>query len=203
MVAMRCKFWRRSSTGGIGRHGTNHETSFIFGGENRINNRKKYKDAYILSLPGFVWTKLPDAPAGGRAYHQCVAVGRRQVLSIGGVETVNKDRDKAPQGLLVYDMTAMKWNDFYDANLPAYEAPDTVKRWYKQNSLDKVQWSSDEVKQLFVKRTEGSGNSGGFLAADFRQLPSFADIDQGNCPLVRRNQLALPWRLLLVAFWVV
>jgi len=107
---------------------------FLFGG---INQRDMftYNDAYILSLPGFVWTKLPDPPAGPRAEQTCVAVGNRQVLSIGGTNPNSKqwtDPDAAPNGLLVFDMTAMKWTDSYDAKAAPYESPDIVKSWYSK-----------------------------------------------------------------------
>lgn len=35
----------------------------VFGGENQ-RDKFKYQDAYVLSLPGFVWTKVVDAPGG-------------------------------------------------------------------------------------------------------------------------------------------
>lgn len=91
------------------------------------------------------------------------------MLSIGGFDEIREEKDKAPQGLLVFDMTNMKWNDFYDASLPAYEAPGAIKQWYQQNSVEEIQWSSEEVKKLFVKQTDGSpgGSSGELLFAAF------------------------------------
>jgi len=44
-----------------------------------------HRDAYVLSLPGFFWKRLPDSTAGGRAGHSCAAVGKRQVLVVGGI----------------------------------------------------------------------------------------------------------------------
>ncbi|KAK3358666.1 hypothetical protein B0T25DRAFT_72766 [Lasiosphaeria hispida] len=135
---------------------------FIFGGDNKaVSGYPKYRDAYVLSLPGFVWTKLPEPPAGGRAYHSCVSVGKRQVLSIGGLDdSGSKEKDKAPQGLLVFDMTAMKWVDFYNAGLGVYEAPGVIKDWYAKGSLDKVQWSSETVKKMFVEQKQDSPGKG-------------------------------------------
>jgi len=166
MADTRCE-WDTSRYRPTDRPETNQgPNSFIFGGDDKFS-QKKYQDAYVLSLPGFVWTKLPTPPAGGRAYHSCVAVGNRQVLSIGGLDETREEKDKAPQGLLVFDMTNMKWNDFYDAGLPAYEAPGAIKQWYQQNSVEEIQWSSEEVKKLFVKQTDGSpdGSSGELLVA--------------------------------------
>lgn len=93
-----------------------------------------YEDAYVLSLPGFVWTKLPTPPGGRRAYHTCVAVGNRQVLSVGGRgrEDEIQIRDAIPQGLLLFDMTATEWKLEYDSNAAAYESANAIKDWYKK-----------------------------------------------------------------------
>ncbi|KAK0672426.1 hypothetical protein QBC41DRAFT_353446 [Cercophora samala] len=109
-----------------------HEV-FIFGGENK-RDTLVYEDAYVLSLPGFVWTKLPTPPGGERMYHTCVAVGNRQVLSVGGRETEDEGQkpDKIPQGLLLFDMTELKWKLEYDANAAVYKSASSIKDWYKQ-----------------------------------------------------------------------
>ncbi len=77
-------------------------------------------------------------------------MGKRQVLSIGGADNTRQDRDPAPQGLLLFDMTDWKWKDSYDANAAAYERATDLKTWYSNGSLGKVEWSSDEVRKLFV-----------------------------------------------------
>ena len=103
--------------------------SFLTGGENK-RDKIFYDDAYILSLPGFVWTKVPNQPAGKRTIATCVSVGNRQVLSIGGTAGGWADQDPAPQGLLLFDMTDMKWKDSYDANAAAYQRATDLKTWY-------------------------------------------------------------------------
>ncbi|KAK4239396.1 hypothetical protein C8A03DRAFT_43003 [Achaetomium macrosporum] len=76
-----------------------------------------YKDTYILSLPGFVWITAPDSPTGARRTPACVSVGNRQLLMIGGTAVGGwENKDTAPQGLALFDMTEMKWKDSYDAN---------------------------------------------------------------------------------------
>ncbi|KAK4447782.1 hypothetical protein QBC34DRAFT_124036 [Podospora aff. communis PSN243] len=133
----------------------------LFGGVNRATrNNDKYHDAYILSLPGFVWTKLPAPNYGARAYHSCVAVGKRQILSIGGMRTTGTDKDRAPQGLLLFDMTEWRWMDVYDTTLGAYERHKNITAWYAEGGLEKVQWSSDEVKGMFVNEGPGGGGPG-------------------------------------------
>ena len=72
------------------------------------------------------------------------------MLSIGGADNTRQDRDPAPQGLLLFDMTTWKWKDSYDATAAAYERATELKTWYGNGSLGKVEWSSDEVRKLFV-----------------------------------------------------
>jgi len=103
-------------------------------------------------------SSLPEPPAGPRAYHSCLSVGKRQVLSIGGLGNVNmetliKDKDLAPQGLLVFDMTAMKCVDSYNATLGDYERPDVIRSWYSKEMLDQVAWDSETVKRMFLKQS--------------------------------------------------
>ena len=106
------------------------DSSLLFGGYNH-RDQISYSDTYILSLPGFVWTKAADSPAGGRRLPSCVAVGGRQVLSIGGTAGLEwNDKDPAPQGLQLFDMTEMKWKDSYDADAAPYERPAAIKTWY-------------------------------------------------------------------------
>jgi hypothetical protein len=86
-------------------------------------------------------------------------VGKRQVLTVGGLEFKDPGKDDAPMGLLVYDMTAMRWRDSYDATLGDYERPDAISAFYKNGSLDRVQWASKEVQSLFEAGTGGGGGS--------------------------------------------
>ena len=60
------------------------------------------------------------------------------------------DRDSAPPGLQVFDMTKLLWKNEYDANAVDYAKPEEIANWYNNGSLEKVVWSSDEVKSLFV-----------------------------------------------------
>lgn len=59
-----------------------------------------------------------------------MSVGKRQVLTIGGTDGSWTDADAAPNGLLVFDMSAMEWKDGYDAEAKEYEAAEAIKRWY-------------------------------------------------------------------------
>lgn len=110
---------------------THRLQSLLFGGYNH-RDKFAYDDAYILSLPGFVWTKVPQTTAGARRYHSCVSVGKRQVLVIGGTRDGWGDPDPAPQGLLLFDMTNWEWKDSYDARAPAYKRAAEIQDWYRE-----------------------------------------------------------------------
>ncbi|KAK4224291.1 hypothetical protein QBC38DRAFT_423792 [Podospora fimiseda] len=112
----------------------------IAGGMNPWGQDEAHVDAYILSLPGFFWTRVPDLPFEPRRFQTCVAVGKRQVLSIGGepggvkIDKIKENAtvtDPAPQGLMLFDMTDLKWKFEYNANDGPYERPDVIKNWYK------------------------------------------------------------------------
>ena len=130
---------------------------FLFGGIQQQDGFG-YDDAYVLSLPGFAWTRLPFPPGGKRSEHTCVPVGNRQILSIGGTDQFGGGtaaKDPVPQGLLLFDMTDMKWSEFYNAEAAPYQRPTILKRWYDRGLLDDVIWSDNEVKKLFTADTQG------------------------------------------------
>jgi hypothetical protein len=111
---------------------------FIFGGAND-RDQYTYEDAYVLTLPGFAWTKVPDPPAGPRTGHSCVAIGNRQVLSIGGLNSFTdkpwEQTDAAHQGLLLFDMTEMEWLDTYNADAAPYQSHQSIRDWYAVTSF--------------------------------------------------------------------
>ena len=90
---------------------------------------------YVLSLPGFIWTKV-DSTAASRTGHTCHVIGNRQMLSIGGLDPsmpINASRnslDTWQHGLGIFDMVDLKWKESYDANAPAYVTPKVVGAWY-------------------------------------------------------------------------
>ncbi|KAG7143361.1 Kelch repeat-containing protein like [Verticillium longisporum] len=143
----------------------------VHGGRNQAN-KAAFDDVYILSLPGFVWTKAEYEAKGSRTAHACVVACNRQMISIGGVDDTKgspaiwEDIDPRPQGLGIFDMTQLKWTDAFDADAGAYESPAEVQAWYDEGGLQNVQWSSDNVQKLFTNSTSSEesseeGTSGG------------------------------------------
>lgn len=112
-------------------------------------------DVYVLTIPGFNFFKA-RGDSTPRFDQACVAVGRGQVLSIGGLAKIVPregwtDPDPWPNGLGVFDITEMRWKDGYEADGAAYESSEMVKQWYNEGGRDNVSWSSEDVKVLFSK----------------------------------------------------
>ncbi|KAF3351459.1 hypothetical protein VD0002_g4822 [Verticillium dahliae] len=152
------------SVGVEGKNGT-YEIGFVFGGRNQRDNQA-YDDAYVLTLPGFHWEKVDYESKSPRSGHACLVVGKRQMLSIGGVNhepgmpDLWLDRDPWPQGLGVFDITELKWTNEYDADAEDYDSPEVIKSWYADGGLDEVQWTSG-VAALFQQGDDGGGGGGG------------------------------------------
>ncbi|KAK3338697.1 hypothetical protein B0H65DRAFT_560129 [Neurospora tetraspora] len=131
---------------------------FVYGGSTQSYD-SSLDDLYVLSLPGFQWFRADDRSDTPRARGACVVVGKRQMLAIGGVDFSKgppnskywQDQDPLPQGLGLFDMTAMRWvrNGSYDADAEAYQSPQVVQDWYRAGNLPAVPWSSNVVKGMF------------------------------------------------------
>ena len=86
---------------------------------------------YILSLPSFRWFLGANTSIDSRSFHTCHATNSSQMIMIGGTDpTYLKKKDPWPQGIGVFDMTALKFKDSYEAKAGPYKTPDVVKRYY-------------------------------------------------------------------------
>ncbi|KAK4188728.1 hypothetical protein QBC35DRAFT_184724 [Podospora australis] len=121
---------------------------FLYGGF-RASDGNKYNDAWVLTLPAFVWHRVDDAPGGGREWLNCIKVGNGQVLSIGGTNGTFTNKDPAPNGLQLFDMSTLRWTDSYNANDNTYERADAIKQIYTNWTWDDVDWSPDGVQEMF------------------------------------------------------
>lgn len=84
---------------------------------------------YVLTLPAFHWLRTGDTPLYRRSLHSCNVVGNRQMVSVGGTvsNAVGEDSiipDPWPQGLGIFDMSAMEWKENYDPEAKAYISPE-------------------------------------------------------------------------------
>lgn len=104
-----------------------------------------YDEVYILTLPAFEWIKVNYPPANPRHGHTCHTIGQRQMLVIGGVDslastvsqaapTLDKatfvKADQFTQGLAIFDMSALTWSSGYDANASVYQQSAPVQAYY-------------------------------------------------------------------------
>ncbi|TLD30726.1 hypothetical protein PspLS_03076 [Pyricularia sp. CBS 133598] len=129
----------------------------VFGGRNGPAS----SDVRILTVPGFRWFKVPDAE-GARYQQGCAVVGkgRRQMLSVGGIESWENKfssgiSDPWKNGLKVFDMTTLKWSDTYDPDAPAYETPAEIKSWYDAGGRESVKWDKPDTEALFTPSNSG------------------------------------------------
>lgn len=129
--------------------------SFMYGGVDTGTGRTS-DEVYVLSLPGFVFFKA-QGRSTVRTDHACAVVGRRQLVSVGGTDGQLGfpgsllDPDPWTNGIGVFDMTEMRWKTGYDADAGGYESPAVVKAWYAGGGLESMEWSSEEVKRLFIQ----------------------------------------------------
>jgi hypothetical protein len=123
------------------------ENRFIYAGwgSNLGSAAVPFDEIYILTLPAFEWIKVNYAPANPRHGHSCHTVGNRQMLVIGGVDSLASSTttaaptldkatfataDQFTQGLAIFDMSELTWSSSYNATAAIYEQPDSVKSFY-------------------------------------------------------------------------
>ena len=97
---------------------------------------------YILSLPSFHWFRADYPSTHSRGGHTCHATNFNQMIMIGGSDPStclgflgdgdahNSLPDPWTHAIGVFDMTALKFKDSYQAGAPAYETPDIIKKHY-------------------------------------------------------------------------
>jgi hypothetical protein len=124
-------------------------SSFIYGGWDGHPGERalQFDEIFALSLPAFRWFRVYSQAAASRVGHTCHIIGQRQLLSIGGADMTRyrpvngsddlrrpmfASRDHHAQGLAVYDVTSLKWTNFYDADAAPYEQSAPVADFYQQ-----------------------------------------------------------------------
>lgn len=124
---------------------------FMYGGiiNYELGPRTPNSDqVYILSIPAFQWFKAIYPPRFSRALHTCHTTNTNQMIIIGGVDPRNdtifsgsadsgsEPVDPWPEGIGIFDMTALKFKDSYEANAKRYETPELIKLFYNDTSVD-------------------------------------------------------------------
>ena len=79
-----------------------------------------------------------------------ISVGGHQQTDDPGPGDLNDaNQDPWPQGLGVFDMSALIWTNEYDPAAPVYDSATDIKSWYSNNDLSSVPWSNEQVKSMF------------------------------------------------------
>ena len=122
------------------------------------NINAEFDEVYVLFLPSFVWFKANYTSSDPRIQYTCNIVGKRQMLSIGGLNpsaaslsAAYNDTDPYWEGMKVFDLTNMQWTNYFNANAAPYVAPSAVAAHYAAGSRYPSTWSSSDLESLFVK----------------------------------------------------
>ena len=101
----------------------------------------------ILTLPAFHWINVPYNPSNPLHGHTCHSVGGGQILVVGGADAnpkviygafdqIAKSTMESPdpnkQGLGVFDLSSLTWQDHYSATPATYVQSDPIKQYYAQ-----------------------------------------------------------------------
>lgn len=98
-------------------------------GGSSANNASSIQNVHVLSVPAFKWTEMPNTSQPPRFNPTCQVIGKRQMVVVGGwgasqnISDEDRDQDPYPNGIGLFDMTALTWSGNYNANAAAYERP--------------------------------------------------------------------------------
>lgn len=101
---------------------------------------EKKDEVYVLSLPAFRWFRANSTSGPPRMGSTCHATKTRQMIIIGGMIPLywneyasNRSewpQDSWDQGIAVFDMTALKFQDSYQSRADPYEPPYAIQQYY-------------------------------------------------------------------------
>lgn len=110
-------------------------------------------DAWILSIPAFRWFQV-DAKSDPRYSHACARHGSQMIVVGGNDNPVWNKKDPFPQGLGIFSLNTLAWEDGFEAESAKYQGPKAVRDWYDARGLDTIPWGSNEIKESFLS-TDG------------------------------------------------
>ena len=78
------------------------------------------------------------------------------MLIVGGIEPSIAEsdyvKDPWPQGLAIYDLTAMEFKSTYDSSVGPYETPKQIKDYLAANNHYPRQWNDEKVELWITGR---------------------------------------------------
>ncbi|KAI0520781.1 hypothetical protein F5B22DRAFT_51505 [Xylaria bambusicola] len=103
---------------------------YYYGGYDGIHEKENFNDdVWILSLPSFIWTKIPGTAGHARAGHQCLTPYPDQMVSIGGSRSLQGASIKCLDSSIVevFNLTEGRWLSSYDpSRWSPYGVPEVV-----------------------------------------------------------------------------
>uniref|UniRef100_A0A0B7JJA1 Kelch repeat protein n=1 Tax=Bionectria ochroleuca TaxID=29856 RepID=A0A0B7JJA1_BIOOC len=126
---------------------------FLYGGIDQSG--KVSSDIWVLSLPLFRWFRYTLNASEPRSNHACAIAGKRQMISVGGIDRTNSSdawtsQDPWYNTLGVFDLAELKWKDVYDPNLGDYSTPTEIWSYYTDQALEQIKWDMAEVENIFM-----------------------------------------------------
>ncbi|KAG8532308.1 uncharacterized protein KY384_003949 [Bacidia gigantensis] len=126
-------------------------------------------EIFILTLPAFHWLQVPYQPSHPRAGHSCNAVAGSQILVLGGRDPNIVDHgngtqfildlmtrpDNFKQGLGIFDLNTLQWNDHYAANSSPYRQSQAVKDFYDNTGDSYMGTLQPDIASLIGSSTPG------------------------------------------------
>ncbi|KAL2136779.1 hypothetical protein VTI74DRAFT_1431 [Chaetomium olivicolor] len=122
-----------------------------------------FDSAYVLTLPGFYWVKADYPAEHPRQGLSCNAIGGGQILTIGGLDTTQQDRNdsyrtgfKTPdpfiQGLAIFDLSRLAWSSGYSARRGLQPPAPKIQEYYNAKGRRPEQgFSTPSLASLFAK----------------------------------------------------
>ncbi|KAL9600538.1 MAG: hypothetical protein Q9179_003180 [Wetmoreana sp. 5 TL-2023] len=160
---------------------------YMYGGRDSF---RYFDDVWVLSLPSFTWTQVFTG-LNPRFAHTCHLVGKRTLLTVGGVASVpqkwgHPDTNVSPcdwetKGVGVLDLTTITWGSVYNAHAAAYGVPEKVLATIGGDSAGNATLTAPPA---------GFADAG--LASLFGVKPSSGLRRQSSSAAARRAEIAAP-----------
>ena len=130
---------------------------YMYGGYagNPGKGTQQYDEIWALSIPSFTWNLIDSSHNSPRMGHTCHLIGKKQMLSIGGVNIAENDIWNTPDfinwnGIGVYDLSAATWVPGFNAEADIYRRPKVVEDAINSNGPYPLTWTQQSLASTIV-----------------------------------------------------
>ncbi|KAF2020818.1 hypothetical protein BU24DRAFT_8990 [Aaosphaeria arxii CBS 175.79] len=127
-----------------------------------------YDDVHVLTIPSFQWTTIYNDGGSPRFGHKCHIVGKRQMITVGGLITNSGQCDWEEKGVAFYDLTTTRWGSVFTPDTTAYGVPQQALQATGGKSQGGATvrepvmgWTDTALKSVFDTPRGASKGSGG------------------------------------------